>query len=254
MTGPIFDQQALALRRQRAMRQGPRLFLAERAIEDIGERLDFVGKRFGRALLAGCPDPRLAEPLGASAEQLVLVPGLEEVASFPPASFDLLITLGLLDTAPELPTVLQVLRYLLAPNGLWVGAFAGNNSLPLLRAAMLAADREDERGVTPRAHPMIEASAFAGLLQDAGFVAPVVDIDRVKLRYRRFDDLVADLRGMGATNVLASRSRRPVLRKSLAAARAAFAGAGAKDGQVETVEIIHFAAWTAAAETHLTGS
>ena len=226
------------------MRQGPRLFLAERAVEDLADRLSLVQRRFGRALLVGCPDPRLTEPLTGAAEQLVLAPTLNDVARFPPQSFDLLLVLGQLDTANELRAVLHILRALLTAEALFVGAFAGNNSLPALRSAMLAADRAGSAGAAPRAHPRVEASAVGGLLQDAGFDMPVVDIDRVRLAYRTLDDLVADLRGMGATNVLTGRSRTPLLRPALAAARAEFARLGEGGRTVETVELIHFAAWT----------
>ncbi|WP_294173894.1 SAM-dependent methyltransferase [uncultured Sphingomonas sp.] len=244
MTGPIFDDQALALRRQRAVWQGPRLFLAERAVEDLADRLSLVQRRFGRALLVGCLDPRLAEPLTGAAEQVIIAPTLNDVARFPPGSFDLLLVLGQLDTANELRAVLHILRAVLTEEALFVGAFPGNNSLPALRAAMLAADRAGGAGAAPRVHPRIEASAIGGLLQDAGFVMPVVDIDRVRLSYRTLDDLVADLRGMGATNVLSGRSRTPLLRTALATARTEFAQLGAGERTVETVELIHFAAWT----------
>lgn len=244
MPDPLFDTHALALRRERAFRKGPGLFLVERAVEDIADRLGFVRRRFGRGLLVGCPDQALAEPLGGSAEQLLLVPALEDVARFPPQSFDLLIMLGQIDTADELPVVLQILHSLLAPDSLFIGSFAGNDSLPVLRTAMLAADRAGGSGVSPRVHPRIEASALAPLLQAAGFVMPVVDIDRIKLRYRSFEGLVADLRSMAATNVLANRSRRPISRASLEAARKEFRRLGDESGTIETIELLHFAAWT----------
>lgn len=244
MAHPMFDRQAQQQRRARAQAMGPRLFLAERMVEELVERLAPVRRRFGRALLVGCPDERLAEPLGAYAGQLLLAPSLDALAQFPPASLDLLLTLGQLDTADELPTLLQVVRHLLAPEALFLGAFPGNDTLPVLRSAMLAADQAQGKGVAPRVHPRVGASAFAGLLQAAGFDLPVVDVDRVRLRYRSFDDLVADLRGMGATNVLQGRSRTPLTRSALAAARSAFRSAGDEGGTVETVELIHFAAWT----------
>jgi hypothetical protein len=244
MPDPLFDQTALELRRRRALRKGARLFLAERAVEDIAERLGFVQRRFGRALLVGFPEDRLADPLKSSAEQLILVPTLDHVANFPAESFDLLIVLGQLDTTDELPIVLRILRSLLVADSLFVGAFAGNNSLPTLRTVMLAADQASGLGVSPRVHPRIEASALAPLLQEAGFVMPVVDIDRVRLRYRAFDDLVSDLRGMGATNILSNRSRRPFNRLSLSAARDEFRKQGDGSRTFETIEILHFAAWT----------
>lgn len=247
MAEDLFDRQALALRRARAMRQGPRLFLAERMVADLAERLAVVRRRFGRGLLVGCPDERLAEPISGAAEQLVLAPTLDELVTFPAGSLDLLIVLGQLDTADELPALLQVVKHLLAPEALFIGAFPGNDTLPQLRSAMLAVDQASGRGIAPRTHPRIGASAFAGLLHSAGFELPVVDVDRVRLRYRSFADLIADLRGMAATNVLAARSRRPLGRGDLAVASAEFGRAGGNEGTVETAEIVHFAAWTPAA-------
>jgi hypothetical protein len=82
------------------------------------------------------------------------------------------------------------------------------------------------------------------LLSAAGFVAPVVDVDRVQVGYASFSRLIADLRAMGATNVLNARSRRPLLRSALAAAIQTFASAGDGRRTTETFEILHFAAWT----------
>ena len=74
---------------------------------------------------------------------------------------------------------------------------------------------------------------------------PVVDVDRMDVAYPSLKRLVSDLRGMGATNVLAKRSKRPLTRAALAAAESAFSGGG--DGRVtERFELLHFAAWAPA--------
>ena len=54
------------------------------------------------------------------------------------------------------------------------------------------------------------------------------------------------LRAMGATNILQARSRRPLSRPALEAARAAFLGGNAR--AIEQIEILHFAGWKAARE------
>jgi hypothetical protein len=82
------------------------------------------------------------------------------------------------------------------------------------------------------------------LLSSAGFAMPVVDVDRIEVGYRSLGRLVSDLRGMGATNVLTSRPRRPLSRAALQAAEADFL-MSAKDGRaIETFEILNFAAWS----------
>ena len=247
MSEPLFDDALRALRRQRAQRLGATLFLAERMVDDLSDRLSFVQRRFRRALVIGLPDETWAERFDAAAEEIVALPALGGLLTVEPGNFDLCIVVGELDTANDLPLTLHVIRAALEAEALVVGAFAGNDSLPGLRAAMLAADQAGGTGVSPRVHPRINASTFATLLQDAGFTMPVVDIDRVRVRYAMFDALVRDLRGMGATNLLLSRSRRPLTRASLGAARETFAALGDGTGTIETIELIHFAAWTGSA-------
>jgi hypothetical protein len=71
---------------------------------------------------------------------------------------------------------------------------------------------------------------------------PVVDVDRVRLRYACLDDLVRDLRAMGATSVLAEHT--PVLSKAGAArAKLAFRTLASDGRTEELVEILHFLGW-----------
>ena len=59
-----------AMRRDRAARRGPELFLFERAFADCLERIALVQRRFDRALLIGCPDPSWRERLDAVADEV----------------------------------------------------------------------------------------------------------------------------------------------------------------------------------------
>jgi N-formylglutamate amidohydrolase len=95
----------------------------------------------------------------------------------------------------------------------------------------------------PHVHPRIEASAVAPLLAAAGFVRPVVDVDRVPVSYPSLDRLIDDLRRMAATNILCSRPRF-IGRAARAAAERTFSSAAFNGRTVETFEILHFAAWT----------
>lgn len=251
----IFDLRARALRRDRAFNSGPELFLYERIFEDCLERIALHGRSFLSCLLIGCPDPRWPVRLGeVSALVEVVDPGtlfanaaggtaiIED--NWTPASgiFDLCIAIGTLDAVNDLPRALQAIRISLKPGSLLIGAMAGGNTLPQLRSAMHAAD-QIMGASSPHVHPRIEAAAVAPLLTASGFVDPVVDIDRVDVSYVSFERLVEDLRAMGATNILSSRSRRPLSRMARAAAAAAFESA-ARDGRTtETFEVIHFAAW-----------
>jgi hypothetical protein len=99
-----------------------------------------------------------------------------------------------------------------------------------------------------RTHPRIEASALAGLLSAAGFVMPVVDVDRVRLRYASLGDLVRDLRAMAATSLLSDRAP-PLTRRILREASDAFAARGSDGRTTEEIEILHFIGWTGVSGT-----
>ena len=153
------------------------------------------------------------------------VENLSALTGLTPGSHDLCIVIGGIDTAEDLPLSLAILRHALANNGLLIGAIPGGNTLPALRAAMRTAD-ERMRVAAPHVHPRIEPSALASLLGAAGFVDPVVDLDRVHVSYDSLGRLVADLRKMAATNVMHSRPRRPLSRKAFEAAQDHLRGRG----------------------------
>lgn len=261
MAGELFDTKLRALRRDRAFRRGPQLFLAERAFADCLDRLSFVTRRFRSALLIGCPDPEWPERLGEFAPSVdVLDPGpmfaaaaggegvQEDRWSPPAAAYDLCVAIGTLDTVNDLPAALRAIRAALRGDSLLLGAIAGGDSLPRLRSAMFAADLV-MGSAAPHVHPRVDGPTLAGLLGGCGFVMPVVDIDRVSLAYRSLAALVADLRAMGATNLLHARERNPITRAALRAAERAFAAGGEGGRTVEQIELLHFAAWTPATDS-----
>ena len=248
----LFDIRVRAQRRDRAARIGAELFLHERAFADILERLGMIGKRFESALLAGCPDPAWPRQLGAIAEHVeVIDPGplfaqaaagsvtIEDRIAARPGGFDLIVSVGTLDTIDDLPGALRALAASLRPGGVLVGALSGGDTLPMLRAAMRSADQLSGEA-RAHVHPRIAASALVQLLSDIGLASPVVDVERVRVSYPSLARLVGDLRAMGATNVLCERPRKPMSRAEYAAACAAFREAGDSGGTVETFEILHF--------------
>jgi SAM-dependent methyltransferase len=251
----LFDMKLRSMRRDRAARAGPELFLVERAFDDCLERLSLIERHFDRALVIGCPDPAWPGRISALASNVqVRDPGpafaaraggssIAEDAWEPPAqAYDLVVAVGTLDTVNNLPLALQLIRHAMLPDGLFIGAMSGGDTLPRLRAAMRAADALS-RGAAPHVHPRIEASALSPLLTEAGFTRPVVDVDRVRANYPSLNRLIEDLRRMAATNVL--QARPPALsRAQFQAAQRAFAESGDGERTTETFEIVHFAAWT----------
>lgn len=251
----LFDMKVRAMHRDRAARRGAELFLFERAFDDCLERLLLMERRFDRALLISCPDPSWRQRLDAVAGDVVVRdPGplfaaaaggetIVEDAWEPPAgAFDLVLALGTLDTVNDLPLALRLIRYAMTGSGLLLGVLSGGDTLPRLRQAMRAADAV-RGGAAPHVHPRIEPSALSPLLDDAGFLRPVVDIDRVQVSYPSLARLVADLRAMGANNSLRLRPA-PLTRAERQATADAFVEAAGAESAVETFELVHFACWT----------
>ena len=249
----LFDIQVRAKRRDRAARVGPELFLHERAFEDCLERIALLDRQFDHALLIGCPDPSWPERLRPISRHVdVRDPGplfarkaqgeaiIEDAWMSREAAHDLVLAIGTLDSVNDLPLVLHLIRHALIGGGLFIGALSGGETLPQLRAAMRAADAAIG-AAAPHVHPRIEPAGLAPLLGDAGFVQPVVDVDRVRVSYPSLSKLIADLRAMAGTNVLCARPRF-IGREARAAAMRSFATAGDGERTTESFEIVHFAA------------
>jgi NADH dehydrogenase [ubiquinone] 1 alpha subcomplex assembly factor 5 len=251
----LFDMALRALRRDRAARTGPELFLHERAFADCLDRIALLQRRFEQTLLIGSPDPSWPERLRELVSSVAIAePGplfaaesggkqITEDAWRPPVSaYDLVLAVGTFDTVNDLPLAFRLIREAMRGDALLIGAVSGGDTLPQLRSAMRIAD--SLAGIAaPHVHPRIEASALAPLLDAAGFIDTVVDVDRVKVSYPSLEQLVGDLRAMGATNILLTRPRF-VGRAARAAAMRAFAQARGGSKTIETFEILHFAAHT----------
>jgi SAM-dependent methyltransferase len=252
-----FDRALRCLRRDRAAASaGAADYLFRLAADDLLERLDSVSRRFERALDLGCAGGYLTGRLRERGiEVLPADPGHrfaavaqgvqieEDRLPFGDGAFDLVVSVGLLDTVNDLPGALLLIRRALSPDGLFLGAFLGAGSLPRLRSAMLAADSA-EGGAAPRIHPQIDVRAAGDLLTRAGFALPVADSWGIDVRFPGLPALVRDLRAMGGTNILAERSRRPLGRPGLAAAIADFAAAADADGKTaERFEIVQLLGW-----------
>lgn len=212
-------------------------YLIEDMVEDVLERLAFLRHAPARALVIGDWTDSLA---GALRAQGVVVSAAEPGAGFaeeqpyPEGGFDLIASLGTIDTVNDLPGALIHIRNALAPSGLAVASFVGAGSLAGLREAMLAADGERP---APRMHPMVDVRAGAQLLQRAGWADPVADSRHLDVRFSSFASLVADLRAQGLSNVLA-RPRPPLTRAALTRAEQAFG-----ERRVERFEILTLSGW-----------
>lgn len=258
-SGPnIFDRRLLRVRQRRARLLTPATFLLDRVAADLGERLFAVLRKFDVAVDLGTPSDAVRRVL-ATNENIgaVVAAGLadddaslrvavdEESLPFAEGSLDLVVSALALQFVNDLPGTLIQIRRALKPDGLLLAALIGGDTLIELRSSFAAAESEIEGGVSPRVAPFADIREVGGLLQRAGFALPVVDSERLAVRYNSALALMRDLRRMGATNILHERLRKPLKRSTLERVTAIYADRFADpDGRIRaTFEIIWMSGW-----------
>jgi SAM-dependent methyltransferase len=243
----LFDRALLARRQERARKLGSVTFLLDRAAEDFGDRLLAVTRNFADVADIWTPGGLLHGPM---AERFKSVARIElvsdsETLTLPPESLDLAVSALALQFVNDLPGVLTQIRRALRPDGLSLAAMIGGETLTELRQSFAAAEAECEGGVSPRVAPFADLRDVGGLLQRAGFALPVTDLDRVVVRYASAFALMADLRRMGATNVLMERRRTPTRRATMLRMAEIYAERFADpDGRIRaTFDIVWLSGW-----------
>jgi SAM-dependent methyltransferase len=212
----LFDRALLLARMDRARRAGPVTFLLDRVVEDMADRLQAVTRGFSDVAEIGSPSELLRQPIADRFQSITRI-DLDESEMLPlnPESLDLALSALVLQFVNDLPGVLAQIRRALRPDGLLLAAMVGGDTLTELRQSFAAAEAECEGGVSPRVAPFADLRDIGGLLQRAGLTLPVTDVDRVVVRYDSAFALMADLRGMGATNTLVERRRLPTRRATM---------------------------------------
>lgn len=262
--GPtIFDRHLLRVRRARARARalGPATFLVDRVADDLAERLSAVLRSFDVAVDLGTPTDAVRRALAASSKIGMLIAAEpdaalqgnafprvaadEEALPFADGSLDLVVSALALQFVNDLPGTLIQIRRALRPDGLFLAAMLGGDSLSELREAFAQAESEVEGGLSPRVAPFADLRDLGALLQRAGFALPVTDSDRLTVRYDSAFALMRDLRAMGAANVLTERRRAPLKRATLLRLAQIYAERFAdSDGRVRaTFEVAWLSGW-----------
>ncbi len=264
MTPPrLFDRDLIARRKARALadRRPGADFLLRRVVEDLGDRLAAVTRPFPVAVALGGISGHVAAMLAASGRARTVLradmiaggsgPGTpdlvchEDALPFAAGSVDLIVSALSLQTIDDLPGTLVQIRRALAPDGLFMAALPGGDTLTELRESLAAAEIELAGGLSPRVAPFLDVRDLGGLLQRAGLALPVTDADRITVRYDSLFALMRDLRAMGATNPLVERSRRPDSRRLFLRAAELYADRFSDpDGRIRaTFQIVSASGW-----------
>ncbi len=262
--GP-FDRAQLRQRRDRAAAGfAAHSFLLDEVSVRLAERLDDIKRSFPLAVDLGCHDGRLATHLSDrnNIERLVQsdissamvraakgryrIVADEEWLPFAAERLDLVISVLSLHWVNDLPGALIQIRRALRPDGLFLAAILGGDSLTELRQSLAQAESEVEGGISPRIAPFAEIRDLGALLQRAGFALPVVDSDTITVTYPDALALMRDLRGMGESNILRARHNHFTQRATLLGAAERYREMfGDEQGRIPaTFQILYLAGWS----------
>lgn len=262
-TPELFDRLLFKARRCRALANptSGADFLLKAVVNDLEERLAMVNRNFDVCLDLGghtglvaksiqqcvqeaevlradlfTPDPSQPSP------QLVID---DEKLPFKDQSLDLVVSALSLQFTNDLPGTLIQIRRALRPDGLLLAALAGAGTLQELRDCLTRAELEIRGGAAARVLPFADTRDLGSLLQRAGFALPVTDVDNLTVRYSNMFDLLADLKAMGATNILKQTHQPPLTRKILSRAAEIYLDNYADpDGRIRaTFSIITLSGW-----------
>jgi NADH dehydrogenase [ubiquinone] 1 alpha subcomplex assembly factor 5 len=257
----VFDRRSVRLHRERAAaRLSQHDFLLREVGERLVDRLDDVRREFPIALDLGCRHGALASELTARGVRTLIhcdlanrmvrrAAGLrlvadEEALPFAAASFDLVISLLNLHWVNDLPGALLQIRRALKPDGLFLAALFGGETLKELRRSLAEAEIAAEGGLSPRVSPFADVRDAGNLLQRAGFALPVADVETLTVFYADPFALLADLRGMGETNAVRERRKTASRRATLFRAVERYRQVYGSEGRVPaTFQVIFLTAW-----------
>lgn len=238
----IFDTARVLANRGRSSRMGPDFdFLRAEIADRLSDRLLEINRQFETPLDVGGDYGRFVGWPTGTPRQAISDDPLGLAAS----SHDLIVSNLHMHWVNDLPGMLVQLNQALKPDGLFLAALFGGETLTELRHSLLAAESEIIGGAHQRVIPFADVRDMGSLLQRAGFALPVADLDTITVTYEHPLKLMQELRGMGEANALLGRSkaflRRDVLMRACEIYARDHAG---EDGRVRaTFQILYMTGW-----------
>ena len=169
----------------------------------------------------------------------------EELLPYDCNTFDAVVSSLSLHWMNDLPALLAQINNILKPDGPFLAAMLGGDTLYELRTSLQLASMDLRGGISPHVSPLADVRDVGGLLTKAGFHLLTVDVDDIVIDYPTTFALMSDLQAMGEGNAVLSREMGPIGRDILLASEAIYRELhGNKDGTLPaTFRIIYMIAW-----------
>uniref|UniRef100_A0AAR2K5R4 Arginine-hydroxylase NDUFAF5, mitochondrial n=1 Tax=Pygocentrus nattereri TaxID=42514 RepID=A0AAR2K5R4_PYGNA len=234
-------------------------YLRDEVGSRVADRIYDIARTFPLALDVGCGKSHIAEHLSKVGLPLFCVSQRqkkesempthcvmadEEFLPFRENTFDLVVSSLSMHWINDLPGALRQIHQVLKPDGVFIGAMVGGETLYELRCSLQLAELEREGGFSPHISPYTAVTDLGNLLGQAGFNMLTVDVDEIQVHYPGMLDVMCDLQGMGESNCVWNR-KSLLHRDTILAAAAVYKEMyGNEDGSVPaTFEILYMIGW-----------
>lgn len=145
----------------------------------------------------------------------------------------------------DLPGAFKRIEKMLKPDGMFMGAMIGGDSLYELRSSIQLAEMERYGRVSPRLSPLADVSDIGALMQRAKLTMITIDVEDVVVNYPDMFALLEDLKMMGESNAV--KVRPPTISRTLLqCANAVYEGLYAEEGHAgvpATFRVVFMIGW-----------
>jgi malonyl-CoA O-methyltransferase len=159
------------------------------------------------------------------------------------ASVDLIYSNAAIQWCNDLDATFAELQRVLRPGGLLMFTTFGPDTLKELRVAWSQADGYSH------VSPFLDMHDVGDALVRAGFADPVMDIDRMTLTYREVEQLMRELKILGAHNVSSGRQRGLTGKGRLLAMKTAYESFRREGRLPASYEVVYGHAWAPLQQT-----
>lgn len=174
-----------------------------------------------------------------------VIPDLETLP-YQPNTFDAVLSSLSIHWINDLPALLAQVNSILKPDGPFIAAMFGGDTLFELRGSLQLADLERRGGVTPHISPLADVRDVGNLLNRAGFKLLTVDVEDIVVEFPDTFALMRDLQAMGESNAIMHREGGPLSRDVLLANEAIYRALHMEEGAPgipATFRMIYMIGW-----------
>lgn len=105
------------------------------------------------------------------------------------------------------------IKIILKQDGIFICSFPGGGSLRNLRKKLIELEISNAKSHTPHISPFIQFEQVTPLLQQAGFIENIIDMEPLELEYKSPLDLMKALKNHGEANILTSGATYSITKK-----------------------------------------